>query len=83
VVADSSCGAGDNEPLPATAADVKPDPHAIKKLHKQAQTLSPVFTSEGGVAVEAEQACFLPIADRGRPLVGKVRGVEGAYVGSG
>lgn len=33
--------------------------------------------------IQAEQACFLPIADRGRPLVGKVRGVEGVYVGSG
>ncbi|WWD16036.1 hypothetical protein CI109_100461 [Kwoniella shandongensis] len=77
------CGAGDDEPLPPTAAEVKPSPSAITKLHAQAQALSPVFTSAEGVEVIAEQACFLPIADRGRPLVGKVRGVEGVYVGSG
>ncbi|WVR05142.1 hypothetical protein IAU60_002154 [Kwoniella sp. DSM 27419] len=77
------CGAGDDAPLPPTAAQVSPDPKAIRKLHGQAQSLSPVFTQAKGVQVIAEQACFLPIADRGRPLVGKVRGVEGVYVGSG
>ncbi|WVQ98816.1 hypothetical protein IAU59_005947 [Kwoniella sp. CBS 9459] len=77
------CGAGDDEPLPPTAAHVKPSASAIKKLHGQAQSLSPVFTKEQDVEVVAEQACFLPIADRGRPLVGKVRGVEGVYIGSG
>lgn len=78
------CGAGDNEPLPDTAADVKASPDAIAKLHKQAHALSHVFDSSKGEAdVVAEQACFLPIADRGRPLVGKVKGVEGVYIGSG
>ncbi|WVF72077.1 hypothetical protein IAT40_006889 [Kwoniella sp. CBS 6097] len=77
------CGAGDDEPLPPTAAHVKPSQSAIKKLHGQAQSLSPVFTKEKDVEVVAEQACYLPIADRGRPLVGKVRGVEGVYIGSG
>ena len=76
-----SCGAGDNEPLPATAADVKTDPKAIAKLHEQAAVISPVFQDDA--EVQAEQACYLPIADRGRPLIGKVRGVEGVYVGSG
>nr|XP_019042332.1 cytoplasmic protein [Kwoniella bestiolae CBS 10118]OCF21262.1 cytoplasmic protein [Kwoniella bestiolae CBS 10118] len=77
------CGAGDDEPLPPTAAKVSPSPSAIAKLHKQAQALSGVFTPEQNVEVVAEQACYLPIADRGRPLVGKVRGVEGVWVGSG
>ncbi len=77
------CGCGDDEPLPPTAAEVRPSPKAIAKLHSQAAALSPVFTKEHGMDVQAEQACFLPIADRGRPLVGKVRGVEGVYVGSG
>lgn len=46
--------------------------------------MSHVFDSSKGEAdVVAEQACFLPIADRGRPLVGKVKGVEGVYIGSG
>ncbi|OCF36493.1 cytoplasmic protein [Kwoniella heveanensis BCC8398] len=80
---DGGCGAGDDEPLPPTAAHVKPSASAIKKLHGQAQSLSPVFTQDQNVEVVAEQACYLPIADRGRPLVGKVRGVEGVYIGSG
>lgn len=33
--------------------------------------------------VQAEQACFLPIADRGRPLIGRVKGADGVYVASG
>ncbi|ORX39993.1 putative cytoplasm protein, partial [Kockovaella imperatae] len=77
------CGAGDSEPLPATAAEVKPSPISIEKLKREAAALSSVFSEEGGVEVQAEQACYLPIADRGRPLIGKVRGVEGVYVGSG
>lgn len=81
--ADCSCGGDDNEPLPATAAEVKPDPKAIERIHNLAQALSPVFTKEHGSEVQAEQACFLPIADRGRPLVGKARGVEGVYIASG
>ncbi|AAW41882.1 cytoplasm protein, putative [Cryptococcus deneoformans JEC21] len=77
------CGAGDGVPLPPSAAEVSPSKSAIAKLHKQSQSLSPVFTLERGAEVISEQACYLPIADRGRPLIGKVRGVEGVYVGSG
>ncbi|KIR28891.1 cytoplasmic protein [Cryptococcus deuterogattii LA55] len=77
------CGAGDGVPLPPSAADVSPSKSALAKLHKQSQSLSPIFTVEKGVEVISEQACYLPIADRGRPLIGKVRGVEGIYVGSG
>lgn len=77
------CGAGDGVPLPPSAADVSPSKSAIAKLHKQSQSLSPIFTLEKGAEVISEQACYLPIADRGRPLIGKVRGVEGVYVGSG
>ncbi|WWD01286.1 hypothetical protein V866_008229 [Kwoniella sp. B9012] len=80
---DGDCGAGDDEPLPPTASKVSPSPSAIAKLHKQSQALSDVFTPEQNVEVVAEQACYLPIADRGRPLVGKVRGVDGVWVGSG
>lgn len=77
-----SCGAGDEEPLPPSADLVKPSPKAIAKLQHQAKNLSPVFEPENA-ETKAEQACFLPIADRGRPLVGKVQGVEGVYIASG
>ncbi|EIW69367.1 cytoplasmic protein [Tremella mesenterica] len=78
-----SCGAGDDEPLPPTASDIHPSPIAIAKLHRQAATLTPHFSRGEGAEVLAEQCCYLPIADRGRPLIGKVSGVEGVYVGSG
>ena len=43
-----------------------------------------MFDAQAGEAdIIAEQACFLPIADRGRPLIGKVKGIEGAFVCSG
>ncbi|TYJ56628.1 hypothetical protein B9479_002720 [Cryptococcus floricola] len=77
------CGGGDDEPLPSSPADISPSRSAISKLHKQSQALSSIFSPEQGVETVSEQACYLPIADRGRPLVGKVRGVEGVFVGSG
>ena len=78
-----SCGAGNNDPLPPTAAEVKPSRRNITTLRRQAAALSPLFDPDQGASIAAEQACFLPIADRGRPLVGKVEGVEGVYIGSG
>jgi glycine/D-amino acid oxidase-like deaminating enzyme len=77
------CGESNNDPLPDTAADVQPSSKQITRLLAQTQALSPVFTEAHGVEILAEQACFLPIADRGRPLVGKVKGVESVYVASG
>lgn len=76
------CGAGDEEPLPPSADLVKPSAKAIAKLHAQAKALSPVFEPTNA-ETQAEQACFLPIADRGRPLVGKAQGIEGVYIASG
>ncbi|KAK4683884.1 hypothetical protein P7C73_g6332, partial [Tremellales sp. Uapishka_1] len=76
------CGAGDAEPLPERADQVKPDPEAIAKLLAETRALSPVFSAQSADTL-AEQACFLPIPTRGRPLVGKVRGVEGVYIGGG
>jgi glycine/D-amino acid oxidase-like deaminating enzyme len=69
------CGAGDSEPLPDTAADVQVSHTAIAKLHQQAAALA-----DFGETI-SEQACYLPIADRGRPLIGKVQ--EGLYILSG
>ncbi|WVN86753.1 uncharacterized protein L203_101925 [Cryptococcus depauperatus CBS 7841] len=77
------CEAGDDEPLPDNAADINPSKTAIAKLHKQSHTLSSIFLPENGAEVVSEQACYLPIADRGRPLIGKVRDVKGVYIGSG
>lgn len=80
--AESSCGASDNEPLPALSSDVHPDPFSIELLHTQASALTPEFSSARSETI-AEQACFLPISDRGRPMLGPVKGLEGVYVASG
>ncbi|KAJ9102641.1 hypothetical protein QFC19_004750 [Naganishia cerealis] len=83
------CGQTDNEPLPATTADVTPSPAAITTLHAQARTLSPHLdasssaSSEAGATVRAEQACFLPLSHRGTPLIGAVPGLNKVYVASG
>lgn len=76
------CGASDNEPLPAYSSNVKPSPHSISQLHLQASSLSPNLSPQN-TTIKAEQACFLPIADRGRPYIGKVRGMDGVYLASG
>ncbi len=76
----SSCGSSDEEPLPPTSSDVTASPSAISALHTLASSLSPVFDTATTIA---EQACYLPIPDRGRPLVGKVRSVDGVFIGSG
>jgi len=55
-------------------------PSAIAAILKQANALSPVFQD---AEVLAEQACFLPIPDRGRPIIGKVKGFEGVWINSG
>lgn len=77
------CGESDNEPLPALASSITPSAKAIKNLHEQSQALSPVFDPANGATIVAEQCCYLPMADRGRPLIGKVKGVENIWVGGG
>jgi glycine/D-amino acid oxidase-like deaminating enzyme len=42
--------------------------------------LSPVLTS---AKVLARQACYRPVTRDGLPLIGRVAGVEGAYVATG
>lgn len=75
------CGSTSSDPLPTLASDVEPDEEAVESLVYQAGCVSP-FLREGGEGegeVEKRQACFLPSAERGRPLVGKVRGVEDVW----
>jgi glycine/D-amino acid oxidase-like deaminating enzyme len=66
--------------MPATAAEVTASPSAISSLRKQANALSHVFQEAETVA---EQACFLPIPERGRPIIGKLKHVDGVYLNAG
>jgi glycine/D-amino acid oxidase-like deaminating enzyme len=70
----------DEAPLPLDPAAVTPDPSAIDRLQAIAERLSPLFRAE---KIIARQACVRPVTQDGLPLIGKVRGSEGAYVASG
>jgi glycine/D-amino acid oxidase-like deaminating enzyme len=70
----------DEAPLPLDPAAVTPDSDALDRLHAICERLSPLFRAE---KIIARQACFRPVTQDGLPLIGKVRGCEGAYVATG
>jgi glycine/D-amino acid oxidase-like deaminating enzyme len=70
----------DQSPLPVDPAAVKPDPRAIERLEAIAERLSPAFRPE---RIVARQSCFRPLTQDGLPLIGKVPGLNGAYVATG
>lgn len=74
------CAISSESPLPADPADVAPDPGAIERLHRMCSELSPVLAS---AEVLARQACYRPITRDGLPLIGRVSGVENAYLATG
>ena len=74
------CAISSESPLPVDPAAVAPDPGAIKRLEAICRELSPVLAS---AKILARQACFRPITRDGLPLIGRVPGVEGAYLATG
>jgi glycine/D-amino acid oxidase-like deaminating enzyme len=74
------CGLSSEAPLPADPAAVMPDPGAHERLRDMAQTFAPALAE---AEVVAAQACFRPIARDRLPLIGRVRGLDGAYVATG
>src|SRR5262245_28996327 len=74
------CAISSESPLPVDPADVAPDPGAIERLHAMCRVLSPVL---GGANVLARQACYRPVTRDGLPLIGRIPGVENAYVATG
>ena len=74
------CAISSESPLPIDPASVVPDPGAIKRLERICAAASPALASAN---IVARQACFRPIARDGLPLIGRVRGVEGAYIATG
>jgi glycine/D-amino acid oxidase-like deaminating enzyme len=74
------CAISSESPLPVDPAEVAPDPGAIERLHAMCAHLSPVLRDS---TVVAQQACHRPITADGLPLIGKVAGVENAYVATG
>jgi glycine/D-amino acid oxidase-like deaminating enzyme len=68
------------DPLPVDPADVSADPHAIEELETICARLSPALAEP---SIVARQACYRPVTRDGLPLIGKVPGIEGAYVATG
>ena len=68
------------DPLPVDPAEVSPDPHAIEQLQAICERISPALTRANTVA---RQACYRPVTRDNLPLIGKVPGIEGAYVATG
>ena len=74
------CAISSESPLPVDPAAVSPDPGAVERLERMCSEMSPVFASS---KILARQACYRPVTRDGLPLIGRVPGVEGAYVATG
>jgi glycine/D-amino acid oxidase-like deaminating enzyme len=74
------CAISSESPLPIDPLEVSPDRGAIERLEKMCTDLSPVLAS---AKILARQACFRPITRDGLPLIGRIPGVEGAYIATG
>jgi glycine/D-amino acid oxidase-like deaminating enzyme len=74
------CAISSESPLPIDPGNVVPDPGAIERLQRMCIELSPALASE---KILARQACYRPITRDGLPLIGRVPGVEGAYMATG
>jgi glycine/D-amino acid oxidase-like deaminating enzyme len=74
------CGLSSESPLPVDPAEVAPDPGAIEQLQAICADLSPALARS---PVLAGQACFRPMTTDGLPLIGRIKGVTGAYVATG
>lgn len=74
------CAISSETPLPLDPADVAADPGALERLEEMCIRLSPVLAE---AKVLARQACFRPVTQDGLPLIGRVPGLEGAYVATG
>jgi glycine/D-amino acid oxidase-like deaminating enzyme len=74
------CGLSSEAPLPADPAAVAPDSGAYERLRAMTGAFAPALAE---AEVVAAQACYRPVARDGLPLIGRVLGLEGAYVATG
>ena len=74
------CAISSESPLPVDPAAVSPDPGAIERLERMCSAMAPVLAS---AKILARQACYRPVTRDGLPLIGRIPGVEGAYVATG
>jgi glycine/D-amino acid oxidase-like deaminating enzyme len=74
------CAISSESPVPLDPADVVPDGGVIDRLQAICGRISPAF---GSAKLLASQACHRPVTQDGLPLIGRVKGIEGAYVATG
>jgi glycine/D-amino acid oxidase-like deaminating enzyme len=74
------CAISSESPLPVDPADVVPDPGAIEQLEAMCRDMSPALAA---AHILARQACYRPVTRDGLPLVGRVPGLDNAYVATG
>jgi glycine/D-amino acid oxidase-like deaminating enzyme len=74
------CAISSESPLPLDPTRVGPDVGAIERLEQMCNRMSPVLAAS---KILARQACYRPVTRDGLPLIGRVQGVEGAYVATG
>jgi glycine/D-amino acid oxidase-like deaminating enzyme len=74
------CGISGEDSVPIDPARVTPDNGAIYRLEAMCRVLSPVLAA---APIVARQACFRPVTRDGLPLIGKVPGIDGAYIATG
>ena len=74
------CGMSDQCALPEDPLAVTLDESACRRLKEMTDEISSILAN---TEVETAQACYLPVAYDGLPLIGAVPMVEGAYVATG
>ena len=74
------CGLSSESPVPPDPAAVVPDRGAAERLEAICGELAPILAAS---RVLARQACHRPVTADGLPLMGRVPGLEGAYVATG
>jgi glycine/D-amino acid oxidase-like deaminating enzyme len=74
------CGLSSEAPLPRDPAAVAPDPGACERLRAMTGIFAPALAT---AEVVAAQACYRPITSDGLPLLGRVPGLDAAYLATG
>ena len=74
------CGSPEGIALPNDPNTIQVDPKSVEDLKEVARSVSSKLAE---APLEVGQSCFLPISPDGLPVMGKVPGVQGAYIASG
>lgn len=74
------CGSPEYIALPNDPKTIQADPSSIEDLKEVARSVSSKLAD---APLEVGQSCFLPLSPDGLPVMGRVPGVQGAYIASG